>query len=308
MSDTARQTALPIDEPVPQVISASRRSDIPAFHHRWLMRRLEEGACDVRNPFGGGIRRVDLRPGAVLAIALWTRDPSPMVVPLRQLAKEGYRFYVQVTLNGYPSFLEPGNPPLARVLDTLRCIRSDHGDHTVVWRYDPVILTTATPPAYHLERVATLAAELVGTTDTCVISLVDLYRKTERNLLPALAAAGESLLPEDPARDGELLLGMAAALEARGIQPALCCEAERTGPRLPVARCLDDRRIERILGRPVRLPARPTRKGCGCRASVDIGAYDTCPRGCVYCYATNSAESGKRGAAQVHAENLQMKG
>jgi len=303
MGEPTNQTPLPLDAPpIPQVISASRRTDIPAFHHRWLMRRLEEGFCEVRPPFGGAIRRVDLRPEAVIALVLWTRDPSPMLASLGRLAKLGYRFYLQVTLNDYPSFLEPGGVVREQVLDALRTIRCEHGEHAVVWRYDPVILTTATPPAYHLERVASLAAELEGTTDTCVISWVDLYRKTERNLMPALAAAGVQLLPEDRRRDLELLDGLATALTARGIQPAMCCEAELTGPRIPTARCLDDRRIACILDRPVRLAARPTRKGCGCRASVDIGAYDTCPRGCVYCYATNSALTGKRGAAQVRPE------
>lgn len=285
--------------PPRQVVSASRRSDVPAFHAEWLMGRLRAGWCEVRNPFGGQVRRVDLRPDAVLALVLWTRDPTPLLPHLPELVERGYRALFQITCNAYPTLLEPGAVPTSRVVAAAARVVEVMGEASVVWRYDPVILTDLTPPAYHLDRVGALAGRLQGLTDTCITSFVDLYRKTLRNLEPVLAEAGVGLLPPDAVRDKALIRDLAATVSGHGMGLELCCEPEHVGDHAGRARCVDDRRLSRLLGEPVALRAAPSRKGCGCRASVDIGAYDTCARGCVYCYANHSPEAGRTGRAAV---------
>lgn len=297
MTTPDEQLALAIGDPPPTVISASRRSDVPAYHTPWLIKRLREGHVDVRNPFNGTVRRVDLRPEAVLALQLWTRDPRPLLPHLDELTRRGHPLLFHVTLTGYPAYLEPGAPPRDAVVAALGELRARLGPDAVVWRYDPVILADGLEPEGHLERIAGLAEQLAGITDECITSWVDRYRKTERGLLHALEAVGSRLWPDEPARDRDLLAKMAARTAVYGIQLGLCCEPDLVQEGVPAASCLDPERLGRLLGRPLALPRRPTRAGCRCHASVDIGAYDTCPRGCVYCYANRSPEAGRRGAA-----------
>ncbi len=281
----------------PQVISASRRTDIPAYHGRWLLARLAEGRCEVRQPFSGALREVDLRPAAVLALVMWTRDPRPLLDELEGLVARDYPFVMLVTVNAYPAWMEPGAPDPAALVEALRGIRSAFGPAAVVWRYDPIVLTSVTPPQWHVQQVERLAAQLAGVADECVTSFVDLYRKTERNLLPAAQHAGAGLLEADADRDTELLRAMKECVAGHGLTLSSCCQAQGLDAGLAQARCVDPARLGRLLQREVRLPRRPSRPGCGCHASVDIGAYDTCPRGCVYCYATRSPAAGRAGAA-----------
>ncbi|HKO08209.1 MAG TPA: DUF1848 family protein, partial [Alphaproteobacteria bacterium] len=44
------------------IVSASYRTDIPAFYARWFLRRMHAGSCRVANPYSGGSYTVSLAP------------------------------------------------------------------------------------------------------------------------------------------------------------------------------------------------------------------------------------------------------
>src|SRR5439155_9095090 len=58
------------------------------------------------------------------------------------------------------------------------------------------------------------------------------------------------------------------------------------------ARCVDADRIEKVSSKTLQDKSKQkgNRKECGCFASKDIGEYDTCPHGCVYCYAVQNRD------------------
>ena len=277
------------------IVSASYRTDLPALYGAWFLARLAAGFCEVRNPYGGQISVVDLTQPAVDGFVFWTRNLQPFSSALETVAARGWPFVVQYTVTGYPRMLETAVPPAKRSVEVMRETARRYGPRAVVWRYDPILFSSATPVEHHRRRFAELAARLEGVTDEVVVSFAQLYRKTRTNLD---ALAGRSGLTwEDPApeRKQELLLELAAVAHAHGMALSLCAQRELLLPGVADAACVDPRRLSDVAGRPIAAEARGHRKACGCSRSVDIGGYESCTLGCAYCYAVQN-----RHAALAH--------
>jgi hypothetical protein len=274
------------------VISVSRRTDVPAFHSRWFFRRLQEGFAEYRNPFNGRICRVSLKAEDVRAFVFWTRNPAPMMKGLSLLEEHGTPFYFLYTINGYSRFIESSNPPLDQALNTFRRLARRIGADRVRWRYDPVFFSREMSAEFHVRNFSKIAEELAGFTEVCIFSFLDLYGKVRRNM----KSVPEVFRYQEAGRDAQCDLAekLAGIGERFGIRLLACCEDSLIGKRIGKARCVDPDLIGRIAPSDPALPLRPSREECGCAASRDIGAYDTCPHGCVYCYANASPEAALR--------------
>ncbi|EPY02553.1 DUF1848 domain-containing protein [Magnetospirillum fulvum] len=277
------------------IVSASYRTDIPAFYGRWFLNRFRAGWVKAVNPYGRQISTIPLRAG-VDGYVFWSRNVAPFLPALDEVRSAGYPFVLHHTVTGYPRRLERSVIDPARAIAAIREVVARHGVGTVVWRYDPVLISSLTPQSWHLDTFATLADALAGAVDEVVVSFASLYRKTERNLTLA-SAAGERFDWVDPplAEKQALLIRLVGLAAERGMTVSLCAQPGLVVPGAAPGRCIDARRLERVAaawGRPRSVPARPrgTRPGCQCHESRDIGEYDTCPHGCTYCYAVGSRE------------------
>jgi hypothetical protein len=270
------------------IISASVRTDIPAFYGAWMMARLREGHCLARNPFSQQAYRVSLRPDDVDGIVFWTKNVGPFLQHLPEVRERGFAFVVQHTINGYPRALETSVTDPRRAADNAQRVAADFGPRVLVWRYDPIVFSSLTPPDFHLENFGRLAEALRGATDEVVISFAQIYRKTRLNL--AAAAASEDFSWWDPPAAEKM--GLAAELlpiaAANGMTLSICSQRELLVPGAQEARCADARRLESISGCRIDARLKGNRAPCGCFETRDIGDYDTCPHGCVYCYAVRS--------------------
>lgn len=265
------------------IVSASRRTDIPAFYADWLFNRLREGRALVRNPHAPRrVAEVSLRPEDVDCFVFWTKDPSPMLPRLGELKE--YPYYFQYTLNPYGAPWEPGLPSLEHRIDAFRRLADAAGPRGVVWRYDPVLLGGQLDTAYHAQQFRRLAGALRGYTHRCTISFVDFYSSVRKKLAAAGVAEAEDDIKLAIAKD------IAAVASNLGMEPTACAEPLDLAPAgVAPARCIDAELIEAISGRSLpRRRDRNQRPGCRCAESVDIGAYGTCGHGCVYCYANVS--------------------
>lgn len=280
------------------IVSASYRTDIPAFYSDWFRARLEAGWCLVRNPYGGKDYRVSLDPADVDGFVFWTRNSRPFEAVLEQVAERNISFYVQYTLTGLPRALERSVVQPEKAVEAIHDLAARFGPSAVVWRYDPVLFTSLTPPDWHLETFGRLAEALHGTVDEVVVSCAQIYRKSARNLDAAARRHGFTWRDPEDAEKQNLLSAIAAIARGRGMRPTLCSQPALLASGIDPARCIDAERLQRVSGKPLKTREKGNRPGCLCAESRDIGAYDTCPHGCVYCYAVaDEARARSRHAA-----------
>lgn len=273
------------------IVSASCRTDIPAFYSEWFFQRLAAGFCVVRNPYSGKSYRVELRPSHVDGFVFWTRNFGPVLSRLPELQDFGRPFVVQYTVTGYPRQIEAAVIEPRRAIGQIRELADRVHPACPVWRYDPILFTTLTPAEYHLENFRDLAGRLKGSTNEVVVSFAQMYAKTRRNLDAAASRAHFEW--QDPSAEEKIArLGQLARIAREAgmqltvcTQPELVCEGAPGCPGVMEARCVDARRLEQIGGFRIAAASKGTRPGCACHESRDIGDYDTCPHGCVYCYA-----------------------
>lgn len=285
------------------LISASRRTDIPAFYTPWLIQRLREGYCTVPNPFNARqVQRISLLPSEVEAIIFWTRHPRPLFPYLEELERRDYRYYFQYTLLDYPGSLDQDNPSIEVKLATFRELAARIGAQCMVWRYDPIVFSSATPIAFHLATFERLAAALEGSCQRVVISLLAPYRK----ILPRMQALERGGLSLDPIPSiaepwlGDFLRSLSQIAASRGMQIFSCASEQDLRPfGIQPGKCIDDQLLQQLFNIDVSHIKDPgQRKACGCVVSKDIGAYDSCLFGCQYCYATTSFARARRNHAR----------
>ena len=299
----------------PYIISASRATDIPAFYSDWLIKRFENGYVVKINPYDRSrISYISLEK--VKAIVFWSKNPKPLIDKLDFFDRQNISYYFQFTLNDYKKEnLEPGIPELSKRIDTFKRLSERIGKEKVVWRFDPLIKTDITSYEELLERIMKIAEDIAPFTNKLVFSFAEIesYRKVRRafnsrkdlfSKPPEYYQAAEddkidfvkklsAVIPELKKMNQDFeIVSCADSIDysAYGILPNRCIDDEL------LLKISDDEELHRFL-RPslfrdeYYLKDRGQRKNCGCVVSRDIGAYDSCPHFCLYCYANSSKEA-----------------
>lgn len=276
------------------IISASYRTDIPAFYGDWFRNRLKAGFVRVESPYGGKASTVSLKRRDVDGFVFWTRNIEPFLPILAEVHAQTYPFIVSHTLTGYPRALEARVADANRMVRVLGDLAGRFGNRALVWRYDPILISSLTPPGWHLENFAGLARGLKGACDEVVVSFAQIYKKTRRNL--DLAAHEHGLIWQDPGPSAKrLLIGQLAAIaQEQGMTLSVCCQPDLAPQGVKLARCIDALRLQDVAGHEFSFKFKGNRPDCGCAESRDIGVYDSCPHGCAYCYAVTDRSLAAR--------------
>lgn len=260
------------------IISASRRTDLPAFYGEWTENRLREGRVLIPNPYNPHqVRDFRFSPEDIDCVVFWTKNAGPFLPRLSRIHEMGYSFYFQHTLTPYGRNMEPGLPDKREVLSNMKRIGEQLGPDGLIWRYDPIVINKEWSLSRHLETFDRFCQQLDGATGRCVISFVDRYSRMETRYPVIPPDVMEKAASEIAKIAGEYHLPVYA-----------CCEELDFTPwGIRQSACIDPVLVGKIAGHPISATKdRNQRKGCGCAASVDIGMYGACRHGCRYCYAS----------------------
>jgi hypothetical protein len=288
----------------PAIVSASRATDIPAFYGEWFKKRLDEGYVRWTNPFSGRHQYVSLE--RTRFFVFWSKNPRPFLPLLRELDKRGITYYFHFTLNNYEdTMLESGLPPLTERLETFVRLSSMIGRERTLWRCDPLITSGKITIVNILDRIRRVGDRLFGHTERMTVSFVTLYAKVARNLIKYGAD-----IRTDDAAGRERILDAVGKYAHEWKMTAVSCADGNNYDRFGIARgkCVDDALIARLSAGDRELGAFLIKHGsrkdsgqrphCRCIISKDIGQYNTCGHGCLYCYANASPARARANLAR----------
>ena len=274
-----------------RIISISRRTDIPAFYGDWFMRRVEAGFAGWENPFNRQKILTSLKPEDVTAFVFWSKNFRPFLEHLRTIRERNIPAMFNYTITGLQHEFESNLVEPEDAIDSLKEISTLYSPEHINWRYDPIIISDRTDEEFHLERFSWLAGQLKGRITRCYFSFATMYGKVERNFRKF--AQEQRLTMSDPNNAQRLALaGMLANIAGEhGIRMYSCCgDYLLADSRIGKGHCVDGEMLKQRYPDCRQSSAKPTRKECGCSSSSDIGSYDTCPHGCIYCYANINKE------------------
>ncbi len=283
------------------VISASRRTDIPAFYLKWFMECIDKGYFEVINPYNRRISIVTAAPEDVHSIVFWSKNFGPFIKENigKTLRKKGYNLFFNFTINSGISLLEPNVPPLAERLEQLDWLSSNFSPDAIAWRFDPIcFFKTGKGKTESNMCDFTMIAKKASECGIprCITSFMDDYQKI-RNRTALMT--GFSFI--DPPLETKInhILEMKKKLSNLQIDLYTCCEKKLleslpADSGLKKSSCIPNDLLVRLYGGELSLSrdsGQRIKNGCGCHVSSDIGSYNLhpCYHNCLFCYANPSS-------------------
>lgn len=266
------------------ILNTGSRTDIPAYYSDWFFNRIKAGYVLARNPYyPTQITRYLLDPEVIDIMVFCTKNPSPMLDRLSLLS--AYDMFWCVTITPYGTDIEPYVPPKELVIRYFQKLSEQIGKGRISWRYDPIFVTDKYSVDYHIGQFHQMAKALSEYTDQCVVSFIDLYEKTKRNFGGVRSVTDRE--------QEKIIAAFSEIAKENGLQIHLCCEnAGLVRENVDAEGCMSKSVLEKALGLRLDVPQKRTaRKECSCLLGADIGAYNTCGHGCLYCYANYDRET-----------------
>lgn len=263
------------------IINTGGRSDLAHYYPQWLLERFKQGYVYVQNPlYPEKITKYTLSPETVDCVVFCSKNYEPLLPRLKEITSK-FNTYFFYTITAYGKDIEKNIPDIDKSIDTLIKLEKITGKEKIAWRYDPVFLTKKYTIQQHLITFEHMTARLCQHVNCCIFSFVEFYKKLESNF-PELKEVSD----EDKVTLAKAFSKIASKYK---MKLKLCAE-KKDFPDLNIEKsgCITLDVLSKANNLNFKkLKHSGTRKNCLCIKSNDIGSYNTCPGGCLYCYANS---------------------
>jgi hypothetical protein len=284
------------------VISASRRTDIPAFYMDWFIRQIRKGFFEIVNPYNRKKSRITATPDMVHTLVFWSKNFDPFIKGGfgQKLFSMGYNLFFNFTINSNSSLLEPRVPPLTQRFDQLGELCREFDPRAINWRFDPICFYKFHDKEIQdnlndFHRIAVRACRY-GVT-RCITSFMDHYPKIQKRIatLPGFSFVDPPLKTKKA-----VLLKMEKELSEKNIDLYTCCEKDvhnilPADSNIKKSSCIPNDLLVKIFGGHLSFKkdsGQRIKQGCKCMVSVDVGSYHLhpCHHNCLFCYANPTSK------------------
>lgn len=269
------------------IINTGLRTDIPGFFSKWFYKRIEEEYVCVRNPYNRKqVFSYRLNPELVDCLMFCTKNPKPMISNMDMISQ--FNQYWHITITPYGKDIEPNVPDTDKAIKSFKRLSGELGKDSVTVRYDPIFINEKYNIEYHIRSFEKIADSLSDYTTEIIISFIDLYEKTRRNFPEA----------NEVNKEERLIIGeeFAKISQENNLTLKTCAEGndlDRFG--IDSSGCMSKEVIERAIKNKLNIKVKKARNGdCNCLLNNDIGQYNTCNHGCLYCYANSNKKLVER--------------
>lgn len=253
-----------------EIISVSRRTDIPFYFSDWFLKVLRKGFLNLKNPFNQKIIYVNLKRENIRGFVFWSKNFKPLIKYLNEIEEYSKNFHFHFTINLHPQEIEPFDLNFKELINTFEFLSKKYGKNSISWRFDPILPSSIYPFKEQINNFKKIGDALKGMTKRCITSFMFPYGKVKKRI---------EFLEDSIKKRKEILKFLRDEAEKLDIKLNLCCSYLIVKGVFP-SRCIDSFEFFKIEGK-----KSPTRKGCNCDFSIDIGNYNTCKSRCLYCYA-----------------------
>jgi len=275
-----------------QVISASRRTDIPAFYMDDVVEALKKKQIDVSALCKTQHTLVSLDPKIVKMIVWWSKDYSNWIEKYKENKKLFDKYYhmFNFTLTGGDE-LETGiGSTLDERFDQVKYLSKHFSPKSIIIRFDPIVYYKIIGKDKILNNMGKFE-EIMKTIskfgiDRIVFSFCIAYPK----VVNRFKKRGKVLVELSVEKKKEIIDDMIKICDGFNIRLETCCNTGLVGYKKKVfaSACVNGDIIEELIGEKLEKNTKDKaqRKECNCCVSKDIGSYMMkCKHNCDYCYA-----------------------